>query len=336
MARLKKRRGGAGQTQPWPSIGDSRGGSCWSMIQPPSLLGAGAWAQDPQSRGGGSESGAKCTTASQPQSLAIFWIAGEIARNFRSEKQIWPPFIAKCIAAATVSLPQRNRNLFPRKNRCVQFDRVNESQTSTANHRLETVHLGLGLENTVIINFVESERGTYLKNLLTPLFLMGCFPVDFQGAKRPLRAKSGKRPITVGKRPIKEAKRPIKAMVLVGISVSCLMGCFLERPPWQKTAPLKKRAIKGSMRGIYESTLVGQAYLLSQRVSKSLHVAGAFLRQAHWNRDTNFNPWIRQSCFSNRDPSLVFGFSRTFPFQGILFLERFSLLFQEFSVIGQE
>ena len=84
---------------------------------------------------------AKCTTASQPQSLAIFWIAGEIARNFRSEKQIWPFFIAKCIATATVSLPQRNRNLFPRKNRCVQFDRVNESQTSTANHRRETVHL---------------------------------------------------------------------------------------------------------------------------------------------------------------------------------------------------
>ena len=29
----------------------------------------------------------------------------------------------------------RNRNLFPRKNRCVQFDCVNESQNSTANHR---------------------------------------------------------------------------------------------------------------------------------------------------------------------------------------------------------
>ena len=84
----------------------------------------------------------KCTTASQPQSLAIFWIAGEIARNFHSEKQIRPFFIAKRIATATVSLPQRNRNLFPRKNRCVQFDRVNESQTSTANHRRETVHLG--------------------------------------------------------------------------------------------------------------------------------------------------------------------------------------------------
>ena len=54
-------------------------------------------------------------------------------------------FIAKRIATATVSLPQRNRNLFSRKNRCVQFDRVNESQTSTANHRRETVHLGAGI-----------------------------------------------------------------------------------------------------------------------------------------------------------------------------------------------
>ena len=71
-----------------------------------------------------------------------FLIAGEIARNFRSEKRIWPFFIAKSIATTTVSLPQRNRNLFPRKNRCVQFDRVNESQTSTANHRRETVHIG--------------------------------------------------------------------------------------------------------------------------------------------------------------------------------------------------
>ena len=57
--------------------------------------------------------------------------------------------------------------------------------------------------------------------------------MDYQEAKRPLRTKSGKRPIKVGKRPIKvgkrpikEGKRPIKAMVLVGISVGCLMGCF--------------------------------------------------------------------------------------------------------------
>ena len=80
--------------------------------------------------------------------------------------------------------------------------------------------------------------GSFFKNLLMPLFLMGCFPVDFQEVKRPLRTKSGKRPIKVGKRPIKEGKRPIKAMVLVGISVSCLMGFFRAPLPWWKTAPL--------------------------------------------------------------------------------------------------
>ena len=86
-----------------------------------------------------------------------------------------------------------------------------------------------------------------LKNLLMPLFLMGCFPVDFQEVKRPLRTKSVKRPIKVGKRPINEGKRPIKAKVLVGVSVGCLMGCFRAPPPWRKTAPLK-RPIKRSMR----------------------------------------------------------------------------------------
>ena len=59
------------------------------------------------------------------------------------------------------------------------------------------------------------------KNLLMPLFLMGCFPVDFQEVKRPLRTKSVKRPIKVGKRPINEGKRPIKAKVLVSVSVGC-------------------------------------------------------------------------------------------------------------------
>ena len=69
---------------------------------------------------------------------------------------------------------------------------------------------------------------------------MGCFPLAFQEVKRPLRTKSGKCPIKVGKRPIKEAKRPIKAMVLVGISVGCLMGCFRAPQPCRKTAPLKR------------------------------------------------------------------------------------------------
>ena len=50
-----------------------------------------------------------------------------------------------------------------------------------------------------------SDCGTLIsgfKNLLMPLFLMACFPVDFQEAKRPLRTKSGERPIKVGKRPV--------------------------------------------------------------------------------------------------------------------------------------
>ena len=80
-----------------------------------------------------------------------------------------------------------------------------------------------------------------------PLFLMGCFPVDFQDVKRPLRTKSVKRPVKVGKRPINEGKRPIKAKVLVGVSVGSLMGCFRAPPAWQKTAPLK-RPIKRSMK----------------------------------------------------------------------------------------
>ena len=70
--------------------------------------------------------------------------------------------------------------------------------------------------------------------------LMGCFPVDFQEVKRPLRTKSWKRAIKVGKRPTKEGKRSMKAMVLVGISVCCLIGCFRAPPPWRKTAPLKR------------------------------------------------------------------------------------------------
>ena len=79
-----------------------------------------------------------------------------------------------------------------------------------------------------------------IKNLLMPPFLMGCFPVDFQEAKRPVGTKSVKRPIKVGKRPIDERKRPIKAKVLFGVSVGCLMGCFRAPPPWAENGPSKK------------------------------------------------------------------------------------------------
>ena len=47
-----------------------------------------------------------------------------------------------------------------------------------------------------------------IKNLLTPLVLMGCFPRDFQEGKRPTKVFT-KQHIEVGKRPIKERKRPI-------------------------------------------------------------------------------------------------------------------------------
>ena len=70
--------------------------------------------------------------------------------------------------------------------------------------------------------------------------------MDFQEVKQPLRTKSVRRPIKVGKRPITERKLPIKAMVLVGISVGCLMGCFGHPRHGGKTAPLK-RPIERSM-----------------------------------------------------------------------------------------
>ena len=84
----------------------------------------------------------KCTKASQPQSLAVFWIADKIAGNLHSEKQIWPFLIAKRIATAAASLPQKKIASYnldelvgttcsysmwltlqwnPQKNCCVQF-----------------------------------------------------------------------------------------------------------------------------------------------------------------------------------------------------------------------
>ena len=122
---------------------------------------------------------------------------------------------------------------------------------------------------------------TIFKNLLMPLFLMGCFPVDFQEVKRPLRTTSVKRPIKVGKRPINEGKRPIKAMVLVGISVGCLMGCFRTPPPWRKMAPLK-RPIKRSMvlssarhLGILQSNL--DDYEVRRSSSRQVNIKGSLL-----------------------------------------------------------
>ena len=120
--------------------------------------------------------------------------------------------------------------------------------------RCRSMRTGRGPESgrTKIEKFLPTGTGTkstfpVIKNLLMPLFLMGCFPMNFQEVKRPLRTKSVKRPIKVGKRPINEGKRPIKAMVLVSISIGCLMGCFRATRPWWKTAPLK-RPIERSMK----------------------------------------------------------------------------------------
>ena len=62
--------------------------------------------------------GAKCTTASQPQSLAIFCVADEMNRSFGSEKQICPFVIVKCIATTTVSLPQKKNRLLESGQAC--------------------------------------------------------------------------------------------------------------------------------------------------------------------------------------------------------------------------
>ena len=72
---------------------------------------------------------------------------------------------------------------------------------------------------------------------------MGCFPVDFQEVKRPLRTKSVKRPIKVGKRPINVGKllhglfSGTPAMVENGPSEKAHeevyeSGVFWAKPPW--------------------------------------------------------------------------------------------------------
>ena len=108
-----------------------------------------------------------------------------------------------------------------------------------------------GVQNQAEKNSNNAFRPVPVQKFTFPV--MGCFPVDFQDVKRPLRTKSVKRPIKVGKRPINEGKRPIKAKVLVGVSVGSLMGCFRAPPPWRKTAPLK-RPIKRSMKNAEDPT----------------------------------------------------------------------------------
>ena len=125
----------------------------------------------------------------------------------------------------------KNSEHFSRENSCLE-------KNLRAYFALQTCHPNKNSLARLCTIFVEKDA--LVKNLLMLFFLMGCFPVDFKEVERPLRTKSGKRPIKVGKRPIKEGKRPMKAMVLVGISVGCFMGCFRAPMPRRKTAPLKK------------------------------------------------------------------------------------------------
>ena len=131
--------------------------------------------------------------------------------------------------------------VLPLKTPAIFFWAEEDLARYTRNLRITNLGFHLLISGLIVGARAELPRNDQsIKSLLTPLFLMGCFPVDFQEVKRPLRTKSGKRPIKVGKRPIEEGKRPIKAMALVGISVGCLVGCFRAPPPWRNTAPLKK------------------------------------------------------------------------------------------------
>ena len=72
------------------------------------------------------------------------------------------------MATANVSLPQRDRNLFPRKNRCVQFDCVNESQASIANHRRETVHLDVIMGSGTLRSLANVQTSFSLEAAVAP------------------------------------------------------------------------------------------------------------------------------------------------------------------------
>ena len=125
------------------------------------------------------------------------------------------------------------------------------------------------------------------KNLLMPLSLMGCFPLDFHDVQRPHRTIPGKRPIKAGKRPAKEAKRPIKT--LVGISVGCLMGCFRAPQPCRKTAPLKRPSKRSMISGMQRFASDSASQKLAAIPSLSLGSLGTQIAapNCHTNRSVN-------------------------------------------------
>ena len=84
-----------------------------------------------------------------------------------------------------------NRNLFPRKNRCVEFDDVNEWQTSTANHRWETVHIApeLCIQSTCVRKWADpgAWEGTPSATTQGPVHVSVSlpFPMNFFQGKCP-------------------------------------------------------------------------------------------------------------------------------------------------------
>ena len=101
----------------------------------------------------------------------------------------------------------------------------------------------------------------FLKNHLMPLFFMGCFPMDFQEVKRPLRTKSAKRPI-IGKensaqsfsdRSFWKSLRVVDVPAPSGHGCPRWNACFFQDfwPPWPKfCAGISARMTPGCPRDV--------------------------------------------------------------------------------------
>ena len=152
------------------------------------------------------------------------------------------------------TLPQDRERKTPRKSNKARKGGADLSVPKTKSQ--SQIASGLGIARARSLEII--------KNLLMPLFLMGCVPVDVQEVKRPPRTKSAKRPIKVGKRPIKEGKRPIKAMVLVGSRL--LNGQLSGTAAMAENGPSKKAHLEVYDRILAERT----GFWLRNRISKLL------------------------------------------------------------------
>ena len=83
----------------------------------------------------------KCSTASQPQSLAIFESQTK-SQGISAARSKFGHFHRRMYRNRNGIVTAEKSQPISQKHRCIQFDRVNESQASTANHRRETVHFG--------------------------------------------------------------------------------------------------------------------------------------------------------------------------------------------------